>query len=139
MVKLRCAQKQHDHPVHVLILHSSSSILAAFSRKLCVHPRYLLTESLPKLHYVILKKFFLVASSLFLEQTQESWWVQGFRISDLKPSLPQTIPTQHPFVVEMEEARSSESLAQENWMGPNQLRKQGCKLILTWEVIKNLQ
>ena len=48
-------------------------------------------------------------------------------------------PTPHPFVIEMEESGFSETLAQENWMGPNQLKKQGCKLILTWEVIKYLQ
>lgn len=38
-----------------------------------------------------------------------------------------------PPVVEMEEARSSATLAQENGMGLNQLKKQGCKLILTWK------
>lgn len=60
-------------------------------------------------------------------------------MSDLNPSLAGTIPIFHPSMAQMYDVRSSEILAQENWMGPNQLNKQGCKLILTWEVIRNLQ
>lgn len=55
------------------------------------------------------------------------------------PALPGRSPPSAPPVAVMEEARPHETLAQENWTGPNQLKKQGCKLILTWEVVRNLQ
>jgi hypothetical protein len=49
---------------------------------------------------------------------------------DLKPSLAGTIFIL-PFVIRKEDVRFSEILAQENWIGANQLNKQGCKLIVT--------
>ena len=40
-------------------------------------------------------------------------------------------PSANPSVIDMEEAGSSETLAQEDWMGPHVLQKQGCKFVLT--------
>lgn len=40
-------------------------------------------------------------------------------------------PPANPSVVDTEEAGSSETLAQEDWMGPHVLQKQGCKFVLT--------